>query len=246
MIRFITLEEAATRIGKSKRTIQRYVSKLSASERINHTRTENYRTYASISWIDSLLNPIEHEVQKKYNVMDILEKELEDMLFNAIDSEEFELLEDRGLTLDSEMTYGRQVHLRDAGVADIVGFKTIEKENEFKVSITVIELKRNKLSIEAFAQANRYLYYIKEMIDSFFSAPLESRKDLIIESNIVLIGSGSTKDIKELANTIPDKLSAYEYRFSLLNGCEFTNVDEFWIYENEIESLDNIELFSTI
>ena len=242
---FIKLEEAADRIRKSKRSIQRYVSKLSATERINHTRTDNYRTYVSISWIDSLLNPIEQETQK-YDVMDILEKELEDMLFNAIDAEEFKLLENRGLALDSEMTYGRQVHLRDAGVADIIGFKTIETETEFKVAITVIELKRNKLSIEAFAQANRYLYYIEEMLDGFFSAPLESRKDFIIESNIVLIGSGTTKDIKELANTFSDKFSAYEYRFSLLHGCEFSNVDEFWIYENEIEALDNIELFSIL
>jgi hypothetical protein len=69
MKKYISLEEAATAIGKSKRTIQRYVSKLSASDKKKHTSTTDGTTRVAMDWVNNLSNVVKKqpEPQKQAN-----------------------------------------------------------------------------------------------------------------------------------------------------------------------------------
>lgn len=172
--------------------------------------------------------------------MDILEKELEDMLFKVIEDQDFESLETRGLHLDPQMHYYRQVNLAKGGIADIVGIRKIDTPSLLTVFVTVIELKRHNVNIDTFVQANNYLNYIEQMIRDYIpSAP--EYKELNIVSNIVLIGDSVHQNILALSYTFASKITAYEYSMCLIDGISFWHSSEFWDIENE--ALDNTVLY---
>lgn len=114
--------------------------------------------------------------------MDFLEKDLEEIIYNA----DRDLLAKKGLYIDGILK--RQLRIGNYGTADLVEFKREYAEQFYsngkkipRLRITVYELKKDKINISAFLQA---LSYVKGL-DSFF----QKRKfkfDIIF--NIVLIG----------------------------------------------------------
>jgi hypothetical protein len=108
--------------------------------------------------------------------MEFLEKDLEDIIWEADMPE----LEERGLSIEGKLK--RQLRIGNYGIADLVSF---ERKNEFPntpyFSITVYELKKDKIGISAFLQAIQYCKGIKTY--------LEKRKpNISFDLNIVLIG----------------------------------------------------------
>jgi len=170
--------------------------------------------------------------------MNFLEKDLEQILWDAHFSRNIEELDKRGLYLNGRLK--RQLNIGSYGVADLVSFeigKKILGLNEFyskeefgdctdssinAIQVTVYEIKKDKIGISAFLQALRYVQGIKQYIkerqenNSF-------RKLISYEFKIVLIG-------KELDNTgsfcfIPDilnKVDFYTYKYGL-DGITFQN-----------------------
>lgn len=65
MKKYIPIAEAATAIGKSKRTIQRYLSKMSSSDKKKFTRVTDGKTLVSTDWVNSL-NKAPKQPQNKH------------------------------------------------------------------------------------------------------------------------------------------------------------------------------------
>lgn len=100
----------------------------------------------------------------------ITEKQLEDFIFNTNP----EKLEEKGIALDY-YKIKRQVKIGNYGVADLVSIKRPQykfyKDNSnirkilYKGCITIYELKRDSININALLQACRYLNGIKRYLE---------------------------------------------------------------------------------
>jgi hypothetical protein len=110
--------------------------------------------------------------------MDFLEKDLEEIIFNASS----EQLLYKGLDVVGHRK--RQLRIGNYGIADMVTFdrQEIWCEKDRIINITVYELKKDKVGISAFLQAIKYVRGIKTYIEN------HRRKNIRISFNIVLIG----------------------------------------------------------
>lgn len=150
--------------------------------------------------------------------MNFLEKDLEQIIYETRN----ELLQEKELYISGVKK--RQLRIGNYGVADIV---TIEKANYFPkidegcggffsepLTITVYELKQNKITVSSFLQAIRYAKGIKSYIK-------KRKPKLDIEVHICLIG----KEL-DLHSEFPyltefvENLSIITYRYGL-DGIEF-------------------------
>ena len=99
--------------------------------------------------------------------MDFLEKDLEEIVFNA----DRELLSDKGLEISGKLL--RQFKIGNYGIADLISIERSYHDSLLcirnKISpiliITVYELKKGNISISAFLQAIRYVKGIKRFLD---------------------------------------------------------------------------------
>lgn len=93
--------------------------------------------------------------------MDFLEKDLEDVVYEAYRTGNQNFLLDRGLTSFTHDYVFRQLNLGDYGISDLIGvtfYPSIEGSDMFRsfVNITVYELKKDSIGIDTFSQASRY------------------------------------------------------------------------------------------
>jgi hypothetical protein len=95
--------------------------------------------------------------------MDFLEKDLEDMLFNAPQ----EAIRERGLSQHYFDHIFRQYNLGCYGIADLITIEyhdNTDKKN-FDFSLTIYELKKDQINLDTFNQALRYLKGVKVILD---------------------------------------------------------------------------------
>lgn len=97
--------------------------------------------------------------------MNFLEKDLEEIIFNADKSK----LTESGLCVNEYETFYRQLRIGNYGVADIVShdrpFYNKISGKHVKGHITVYELKKDKISVSAFLQALNYLNGIQSYLN---------------------------------------------------------------------------------
>lgn len=98
----------------------------------------------------------------KFNEIELLEKTLEDILFDLIkhetDYDKNLIREQKGLNFLNDNTFfcDRQVNIgTDYGIADIVLYSN--PTGKYKVSFTVIELKKDTIGFDTYEQAYRYV-----------------------------------------------------------------------------------------
>lgn len=121
--------------------------------------------------------------------MELLEKELEDMLWDNLNSEEgMKKLENRGLLFPKTGKYFRQLNLQKYGIADIVSFKRMNIEGENVLAVTVIELKRDYINANTFDQAIRYCKGIQHYVRSV------RNKKINLIFRVILIGKEIDSD----------------------------------------------------
>lgn len=156
--------------------------------------------------------------------MDFLEKDLEEIIFNASS----EQLEEKGLFLQGKRF--RQLRIGNYGIADLVTAEQVEIfPNRSGLRITIYELKKDKIGIAAFLQAVGYM----KGISSF----LEKRKfNFPFYFNISLIGRSIDTDgslcylpefirFEEYGCYFSGELTSldfYSYKYGF-NGIEFEN-----------------------
>lgn len=107
--------------------------------------------------------------------MDFLEKDLEEIVFNASNEE----LMKCGLWVNGKRF--RQLKIGKYGVADMVTAKIQPTEHKRKfIDITIYELKKEKINVDTFLQCLRYAKGIIQYI--------EQRSNIAVHTNIVMIG----------------------------------------------------------
>jgi len=104
--------------------------------------------------------------------MDFLEKDLEEIIYNANKEE----LHKRGLFINGKLF--RQLRIGNYGIADLVEVERLSGQ----LYITVYELKKDKIGISAFLQGLNYVRGIKSYIEK------ERGKSISVYFQIVLIG----------------------------------------------------------
>ncbi len=115
--------------------------------------------------------------------MDFLEKDLEQIIFNA-DREE---LSKRGLVVRGRLK--RQLRIGNYGIADLVSIEVEQYPNfsevgfGHKLNITIYELKKDRIGISTFAQAMKYVKGINRYLKKRYK---ESNIDW--DFKVVLIG----------------------------------------------------------
>jgi len=175
--------------------------------------------------------------------MDILEKDLEDIIFEA----DLGDLYDRGL--DALLDYAnnvRQLRIGNYGIADIVQWKygidyrEIFNGEEFVydkyvfIEVNVIELKKDLVNSDTFLQAIGYLKGINEAIKLYFR---KRKLDYEIHNNITLIGKSvdTNSSFIFLTDFINESekfsLNIYTYKIKI-NGLEFKKESRYFIREH--------------
>lgn len=147
--------------------------------------------------------------------MNILESEIEDIVWNAF-TKEAAVLEERGFPYSENYTYVRQFDLGGYGRADIIGFKTERSSCTMfnrETDIQIIELKRHKVNCDTLLQVVRYARGIKHLFR-------HEKINHSVSFSFHLIGRNVNRDLLHLIGHVR-RLYLYEYSLSLSDGLRF-------------------------
>lgn len=139
--------------------------------------------------------------------MNILEKEIEDVIYELIEEKPDELIF-RGLDVRTDMRYRRQFDVGSYGIADMVGYRLYKGR---MAEVVIYELKKDNVTFKTFSQALGYAKGIEQMY-----------KDFDIMFSFVLIGK--RLDMSDSLCYAPDfinNLSIYTYSIDLSKGIRF-------------------------
>jgi len=180
----------------------------------------------------------------KYNSIPILEKTLEDIIYDLICYEDeygINMAKEKGFSFLTEkysFNANRQVKICVFGIADIILFN--KPTGKYKVSFSILELKKDEINLSTYEQAFGYvsglIKYYKEV---------EKLKYNEIDWNIILIGNIVTPSLfVSISNN--SRLSAYVYTFNSVTGLTLEKVttilnDEqaFLVHSGNINMTDN-------
>lgn len=156
--------------------------------------------------------------------MDFLERDLEDIIFSS----NLHSLQQRGLDISGKRK--RQVKIGNYGIADIItiskptyaeiGLDGDDMAHHGQITITIFELKQNKIDVNTLMQSYRYKKGVSSYIQSrCFEAKVE----------IVLIGKSIEQngDFPYLVGEL-DGVDIYTYNY-LIDGIHFVKRDGFYL-----------------
>jgi hypothetical protein len=170
--------------------------------------------------------------------MNVLEKEIEDMIWQGL-KENRRLLQKKGLWVWDNATYHRQVDLGSYGICDILGLRVQPKKDGVRyVNAQVIEIKKEEINSTTFYQALRYAKGVTRFIETNLS-------NTSCICSITLIGK--TVDNKSDFVYLPDIFSSialYTYSIDFQKGILFTREADYYA-RNEAIPLSN-DLKSTV
>lgn len=170
--------------------------------------------------------------------MTFLEKELEDLLFEML-KDPVKLTMERNFYCLGMLEWRRQVNLKKYGIADIVGIKieTLEDEQKTKVTIHVIELKRDVINYATLGQASRYMSaIIKEVYEK-----INNEHEIKIDANISLVGSSidMAGDFCFMLDTCQN-LRIYKANFHPYKGLLFEKLGNYYFKDSQTNCLQGI------
>jgi hypothetical protein len=125
--------------------------------------------------------------------MNILEKDLEDLIFEGLqDPDGCELLQNLGFyQADMFKKYKRQYNLSGYGIVDILGACFSIRDGNIHISVDIIELKKDRIDFKTFEQALRYYRAIDLLIDNTISKIDidDTKRNIYRNVNIIMIGT---------------------------------------------------------
>lgn len=145
--------------------------------------------------------------------MNILEKEIEDVLWDALNSNDVNL-EERGLFLYADK-WLRQFNLGEYGIPDIVGYQIIEvSEQKRNIHWSIIELKKDAITVGTFLQSLNYFKALEKLSEDFSH----------FEITIYLIGKSIDQNgsFCYLPDFVPE-VNFITYEIDLIKGMTFKN-----------------------
>lgn len=147
--------------------------------------------------------------------MNILEKEVEDLLFYCLTELSFDDAYERGIPQDINMIYERQVNLGEYGIADIIGYD-IDYEKKY-CFVNVFELKKDKIGVDAFLQAVGYVRSLQLLFKEFKFC-----------YNIILVGKElDMNSTMCFLSTLFENVQFYTYSIEVINGFRLDYKSEF-------------------
>lgn len=153
--------------------------------------------------------------------MNILENEIEDVIWEAIDLSDHAELQKRGLPILRQFTYYRQVELSGYGRADLVGVyvspsKTVNGKKHREGFMQVFELKKDEINAKTFFQAIRYA---KALQHKLYNECIKIK----FQFTIHLVGKSISLDgsFVYLTDIFPKLVSFYTFKISLTEGIIF-------------------------
>ena len=178
--------------------------------------------------------------------MDFLEKNLEEIIFFASQSEDGrKKLSERGLDINGRMF--RQVDLGSYGRIDLLSVELCRSKHSglWILYLEVYELKRNIINTSALIQGCRYLTGIKELIRYLRGKFKDFDDKIFLETSLILIGDSfdSQSDFSFLYNELHDNIQVYTFKYDL-DGITFEYVDKLWIQTEPKFNEDIVEAFS--
>jgi hypothetical protein len=157
--------------------------------------------------------------------MDFLERDLEEIIFNANLSD----LAKRGLSM--ELQRKRQFKIGNYGIADIVGFErpfySTHCKKHFKGIVTIYEFKKDAINISAFLQAIRYLKGVKQFL---------KKRNLEESYNYKIVLIGRSLDLSSSFSYLPDLISNDIYDMTIHEISRFNL--EFYTYSYGLDGLN--------
>lgn len=159
------------------------------------------------------------------------ERQLEDMLFEALVKGEYNMLLNKGLHIDPTQKWYRQVNLANYGVADIVGFSVYPAEkNRRSITVKIIELKAVGFESRNLGQINRYATGIYRYLESIGTD--YEKADIYIEKTLIVKKDSLSQDSKYCLNFL-ENIEVFEFSFDLVNGVYFNRISSDWIMQHE-------------
>jgi hypothetical protein len=160
--------------------------------------------------------------------MDFLERDLEDIIFNALQTEEGrDVLNEKGLQVDFSdglLRSARQLRIGNYGMCDIITMSRGQTDIsdlfgvlQPKVVINVYELKRGKIDIDALIQVKRYMTGVDHYMQKFHP------KMGVHVCGTVIGRSICTNDWVYLIDDL-DRIEFYTYSYGI-DGIEFNPSD---------------------
>lgn len=146
--------------------------------------------------------------------MNILEKEIEDLIYDTIMEGNSILLAERGLPFDEMEIFGRQVNLGKYGILDLVGLSFYRGNKNSEVDVYVIEIKRGEINVATYLQAIRYCKALSLLFKKTSLTPIFHQ---------ILIGTSVNKDDFIYLPDINDSVRIYTMKVSLEKGVTFFN-----------------------
>lgn len=151
--------------------------------------------------------------------MNILEQEIEEVVWQAILNNQHDELRDRGFPISEDYTYARQFDLNAYGRCDLLGFNVIPREqspHRREIEIQIIELKKDKVTASTFFQAIRYAKGLQEKFAH------EGYRHYTLFFNFILVGKSVdlNGEFIYLTDFFP-RLDVLTYNIDLFSGIKF-------------------------
>lgn len=155
--------------------------------------------------------------------MDFLEKDLEDIIYNAGNTN----LNERGLPISGHMK--RQVYIGNYGIADIITFERGKYNKKTKKhessTLTIYELKKGEINNAALLQGVRYA---KGSSSYLFK---RTKGNILFNVKIVIIGRKiSTHDDNVYLTDFCNAIDYYKYNY-LIDGLYFDKISGYTLLE---------------
>jgi hypothetical protein len=151
--------------------------------------------------------------------MNILEHEIEDIVWQAISNKQYDTLKERGLHVFDKLTYFRQLGLSTYGRCDVLGVmvKPMEPGDKRRTFyIHVLEFKKDKVGVNTYLQALRYAKGVQEKIEYLYNTVFD------FKIRIYLIGKEVEESPLTLSCDLLDHLFIYTYNIDLFKGITFS------------------------
>lgn len=161
--------------------------------------------------------------------MNIIEKDLEDILFECMSSEEGQkALAERGLTTKGLVF--RQVDLGAYGRIDLLTVEFVKNSEGYLLTFTIYELKKDEVNVNTLVQGSRYVSGLRRIV---YKEIQDDKRFIDVNINLRMIGNSvRMDDFVLLYNNIKNSVEIYTYNFSV-KGFVFELVPRGWYKENE-------------
>lgn len=162
--------------------------------------------------------------------MDFTEKDIEDLIFDAIKNNNTDALQERGLHgINGYDLFSRQLDLGEYGRLDLVGINYDHNRfhvGEYRVlDVGVFEIKRGVINKETFFQAIRYCKGIEDYLDTGFN--MKARFE------IFLIGTSLCMDDFCYTADFVRNLNVFTVKLDLDKGIRFYSKRGFTLADNK-------------